>query len=431
LEIEKIPTAPVVCSGFEVVAESESKRLGMRMRWAVVEYPLAGLSPAERENKAKSVYPRIVEILTRGEEKARTDFPDPSRRAPDEIIRFTGDTINQVLEQMNVTFLKEQRGDGLPLVPATREAVEEMLTGISLPPDEVVGLLYPGRGKATGRKIAINAVMAGCRPEYMPVLIAAIKAITGPEYNQESTLISTGSFFPVIIVNGPVAKTAGLNGGRNAFGPCCRANATIGRAVRLTMINIGGCWPEVNDMSVLGHPGKYTCCIAENADASPWPSLAEEHGYPAGTSAVAAYPGLMMGYVTTTGGPHPEDVLQPLCEQLSSVSSTVSITPTVQTVVILNPYHARKLHDLGLSKEDVKRYIYENTRIPSDKFLKMTRLAAMETTFRKDISTWPGSTVSFFDSPERIFVIVAGAEGVQSTFIRGFFGNMAIREILS
>jgi hypothetical protein len=304
-----------------------------------------------------------------------------------------------------------------------------MLKGISLPPNEVIGLLYPIQGKATVKKIAINAVMAGCRPDYMPVLIAAIRAITSPEYNQESTLVSTGSFFPVVVVNGPIGKKINMNGGRNAFGPCWRSNATIGRAIRLMIINIGGSWPEVNDMSVLGHPGKYTCCIAENAESSPWPSLSEELGYPPMTSTVAVYPGLMMGYVTTTGGPNPEDILQPLCEQLSSVSSTVSITPTVQTLVILNPLHARKLHDMGLTKQDVKQYIYENTRFSSEKYLRMVKLAAMETKVRKDFSSWPGSTVPLFNSPDRIYVIVAGGEGVQSTFIRGFFGNMAVCEI--
>ena len=400
-----------------------------QMEWAEVEYPLAGLSQEEGEAKAKSAYARIVEILTRKDLKRRSDIPESYPEAKDKNLRFSGDTLNDVLEEMNAAFMDLHWGDGLPLVPPTREAVEEMLKGVSLRPDDVIGLLYPGQGKATVKKIAINAVMAGCRPDYMPVLIATIRAITSPEYNQESTLLSTGSFFPVLVVNGPIAKKIQMNGGRNAFGPGWRSNATIGRAIRLMIINIGGSWPNVNDMSVLGHPGKYTCCIAENAQSSPWPSLSEELGYPPATSTVAVYPGLMMGYVTTTGGPNPEDVLQPLCEQLSAVSSTVSIVPTVQTLVILNPLHARKLHDMGLTKPDVKRYIYENTRLSGEKYLRMTQLAAMKTKIRKDFSSWPGSTVSLFDSPDRIYVVVAGAEGVQSTFIRGFFGNIAICEV--
>lgn len=410
--MKKIPTAPIVCSAFTAIAETESKRLGMHMRWAEVEYPLAGLSPSQREEKARSTYPRIIEILTQTGRKARDEAPAP-HPGVEKTIRLTGHSVNELLERMNAEFLEQHWGDGFPLVPPTKPAVDEMLSSISLPPEEVIGSLYPGQGKATVKKIAVNAVMAGCRPDCMPVLVSAVRAISSPEYNQESTMVSTGAFFPFLVVNGPIAKKIGMNGGRNAFGPCCRANATIGRAIRLMIINIGGAWPGVSDMSVLGHPGKYTCCIAENSEASPWSPLSEELGFPPDRSTVTAYPGLMMGYATTTGGPNPEDVLQPLCEQLSAVSSTVSITPTVQTFVILNPFHARKLHEMGLTKQDVKRYIYENTRFSREKYNKMVKLAAMETKGRKDLSSWPDATVSLFDSPDRLFIMVAskGSEG--------------------
>lgn len=340
-------------------------------------------------------------------------------------IRLFGKTINEILERLNASFLKLHWSDGLPLVPPTQEALDEMLSGVSLPPDEVVGLLYPNQGKATIKKIAINAVMAGCRPDYMPIIVAAIKAIITPEYNQELNLISTGSFFPVVLVNGPIAKKVNINSGRGVFGPGWRANATIGRAVRLVIINIGGSWPDINDMGNMGHPGKYTCCIAENEASSPWPSLSEELGYPKESNTVTVMPGLFMGYMGTVGGPNPEDVLQPLCEQLCSTHTTSSITPSAQTLVVLNPLHAKMLHNMGLSKQDIKQYIYENTRISSEKYLRMAKLAVNERVkVRKDLSTWPGSTIPMHESPDKICVIVAGAEGAQGLFVRGFLGNM-------
>ena len=308
-----------------------------------------------------------------------------------------------------------------------------MLSGTSLAPNEVVGLLYPNQGKATVEKIAINAVMAGCRPDYMPILIAAIKAITTPKYCQEQNLISTGSFFPVILVNGPIMKELNINAGRGVLGPGWRANATIGRAVRLMIINIGGSWPDINDMGVMGHPGKYTCCIAENEVSSPWPSLSQELGYSKGTSTVSVMPGLFMGYVGSIGGPNPEDVLQPLCEQLCSTNTTSSITPEVETLVVLNPIHARMLHNMGLNKQDVKNYIHENTRFSCEKYFRMVKLAVedvgrkslcKDAGVRKSLCTWPGSTIPMHESADKIRVIVAGAEGTQGVFIRGFLGDM-------
>lgn len=400
------------------------------MGWVVAEYPLFGIGPAELEAKAKLAYPEVVDLLTKGRENNEA-MPRPrAEEKPSQTIRLFGDSINEILEKLNAGFNKLHWSDGLPLVPPTREALDEMLSGISLPPDEVVGFLYPNQGKATVGKIAINAVMAGCRPDYMPILVAAIKAITTPQYNQELNLISTGSFFPVVLVNGPVAKKVNMNSGRGLFGPGWRANATIGRAVRLMIINLGGSWPNINDMGNMGHPGKYTCCIAENEESSPWPPLSEELGYPKGTSTVTVMPGLFMGYLGTVGGPNPEDVLQPLCEQLRATHTTSSISPAAQTMVVLNPLQSKMLHAMGFDKQDVKRYIYENTRISSETYLRMAKLAVNERfKVRKYLSTWPGSTTSMHESLDNIRVVVAGAEGTQGLFVRGFLGNMVTCQI--
>jgi hypothetical protein len=432
LEALNIPTAAVVCTGFEPIAVSESQRLGMpALGWAVVPYPLAGLAPAEREVKAQAAYPALVNLISQERSNGGAPRAAHDAAAQQKTIRLAGDSVNEVLERLSATLNKLRWSDGLPLVPPTREAVDEMLRGTSLPPQHVVARLYPNEGKATVEKIAINAVMAGCRPDYMPVLIAAVKGIATPCFNQEQTLVSTGSFFPTVLVNGPIAGKLDINSGRGLFGPGWRANAAIGRAIRLIIINIGGSWPDINDMGVMGHPGKYTCCIAENERASPWPSLAQELGYAKEASTVTMVPGLFLGYFSTVGGSKPEDVLQPLCEQLCSAGTTSAFASWTETLVVLNPVHAQMLKDMGMTKEEIRRYVYENTRFPTETYHRMKRLIVEE---RPDdrantISTWPGSTVSMHASPDQIRVIVGGAEGTQGAFIRMFLGLMATHEI--
>jgi len=401
------------------------------MGWVPVAYPIAGLESEELEAKAEKAFESFVHLLTRdsGESESGKQFEEPD--VSTQTISICGGSFYEILEELNDSFNKLRWSDGLPLVPPTREAVDEMLSGISLSSDHIVDYLYPKYGKATVEKIAINAVMAGCRPEYMPVLVSAVKGIATPAFNQEKTLISTGSFFPLVLVNGPIAGKLDINSGRGVFGPGWRANAAIGRAIRLMIINIGRSWPDVNDMGVMGHPGKYTCCVAENEKASPWPSLAEELGYANGKSTVTVFPGLFMGYMGSVGGPNAEDVLQPLCEQLCSTNTTCSITPSCQTFVFLNPVHAGMLHEMGLDKQDVKQYIYQNTQINSEKFLRMARLAVEEDSkVRKIVSTWAGSTVPMHESPDKIVVVVAGAEGTQGVFIRGFFGHSATHGVI-
>ena len=420
-----------MCTGFEPIATSESQRLGMPdMAWAVVEYPLAGLEPAQLEARAEGAYPKLVDLLTAGGNGRSPAGGIGTLEEPGELIRIEGDTLGAVVESLTAGFNELRWSDGLPLVPPTPEAVDTMLAGVSLPADELIGLLYPKQGKATVRKIAVNAVMAGCRPEYMPILVAAVRAMTTPAYCQEQNLVSTGSLFPVAIVNGPVRERVKVNAGRGAFGPGWRANASIGRALRLMIINIGHSWPDVNDMGVMGHPARYTCCVGENEAVSPWPSLAAELGYPAGASTVTVMPGLFMGYFSTVGGSNPEDVLQPLCEQLGSAHTTSSVALRSQTLVVLNPVHAAMLGSMGFGKEDVRRYVYENTRLPAEKYVRMAQLAVEEgAKRRKTISTWPGATVAMHESAERIRVIVAGAEGTQGLFIRGFLGDMVTCEV--
>src|SRR6202795_4603694 len=176
--------------------------------------------------------------------------------------------------------------DGLPVVPPTPARVEQMLKQHGYDPDEVVTALPPAFGAATWKSIAINAVMAGCRPEYLPVVGAAVEALAADEFNLIGVATTTGSATPLVIVNGPIVREIGMNAETNALGPGNRAHATIGRAVHLVLQNIGGAKPGETDMATLGQPGKYTFCFAENEAASPWLPLHVERGFPAAASVV-------------------------------------------------------------------------------------------------------------------------------------------------
>ena len=169
--------------------------------------------------------------------------------------------------------------DGLPVIPPTGERVERMMDAVSSPPGHVVAELPPRGGLATIEKLAINSVMAGCRPEYFPVVIAAVEAMTQPQFNLIGVQTTTNPVAPFLLLNGPVRRSLDVNCGAGALGPGRRANATIGRALRLILINIGGGVPGEGDKSILGSPGKYTFCLGELEEESPWEPFHVEHGF--------------------------------------------------------------------------------------------------------------------------------------------------------
>ena len=178
--------------------------------------------------------------------------------------------------------------DGLPVVPPTREKIDEVIARLGGDGDFVEARVAPRWGELTREVLAINMVMAGCKPEYAPVVLAAVKAVTDQAFNLNGVQATTHVAAPLLIVNGPIAREIGMNGGVNAFGSGNRANATIGRALRLIMLNVGGGWPGDLDKSTLGHPGKYTYCVCENELQSPLAPYHVEHGYKPEDSTVFA-----------------------------------------------------------------------------------------------------------------------------------------------
>ncbi len=247
--------------------------------------------------------------------------------------------------------------DGLPVVPATRAPVERMLAYLGRDPQEVVGIIPPRNGIATIEKIVINCVMAGCRPEYVPVVIAAVKAMLEERFNLNGVQTTTHNCAPLVVVSGPAVKALGFNTKEGALGHGSRADAAIGRAVRLVLWNIGGGYPGEPCKTTHGHPGYHSFCVAEDQDANPWEPLHVERGYAPEESVVTVTATEAPHSVGTGSGDRPaEDVLMILADSIAVLGSCVA-QGGGNVVVVLGPMTAGNLAASGRSKMEVKQEI--------------------------------------------------------------------------
>jgi hypothetical protein len=319
------------------------------------------------------------------------------------------DTLESILE-----FYESRRWtDGLPIIPPTPERVEAFVQGAGRPAAEVVAVLPPGNGPATVEKIAINAVMAGCRPEYMPLLIAAVAALADPGFNLKAVQVTTNPVAPLVIVNGPARTELGFNAGYGCFGPGWRANATVGRAVRLILMNVGGAVPGEADMAVAGHPGKYTFCVAENEEGSPWEPLHVERGFGRDSSTVTVVG--ISGFINTF-----QATVEFLAEAATFAGSN-DYRFGGCSVFALNPAQARALADAGLTKPSLKRGIYERSQKRVRDFERSwLEPRAGELPSIDD----PDAPVPLARTPDDLIVIVAGAGGAGNhSLVLPSFGN--------
>ena len=252
--------------------------------------------------------------------------------------------------------------DGLPVVPPTPVRVLRMLKGTERKPDEVVGLMPPDLVPCTVEKVAVNAVLAGCKPEYMPVLLAALEASLTDEFGLHGLICTTMFGSPMIIVNGPAAKAIGMNSGVNALGQGNRANATIGRALQLIIRNVGGGRPGEIDRSTLGNPGKYSFCFAE-AEDSDWLPLAQERGVEAGRSAVTIFPGEGVQGIVDQKSRDPESLARSFALSLRTVDHA-KLAMAGDAVLVVSPEHARVFIDAGWSKQRLREELEQLLMAP-------------------------------------------------------------------
>ena len=298
--------------------------------------------------------------------------------------------------------------DGLPVVPPTERRVLAMLEGTSRAPGEVVAIVPPDLVECTVEKVAINAVLAGCRPEYMPVLIAALEAMADPAFTLHGAITSTGGSATLVVVNGPIRHQLGLNGAGNVFGPGWRANATIGRAVRLITLNCLGAQPGLLDRSTQGHPGKYSYCIAELEEENPWEPLSVTRGLPPGTSAVTVFAAEGPHNVLSHYGETAEAIIVTLADTMASLGS---FSPG-ESFVVLAPEHVAILTRDGWTKPRIREALYTRARRTVADLKRGGKLAG---------AVQPGDEARWEHrgrGPEDIHIMVAGGgAGGHSAFI--------------
>ena len=301
--------------------------------------------------------------------------------------------------------------DGLPVIAPTAARVRAAVEASGRPGDELIALVAPQHGRATVEKIAVNAVMAGCRPEYLPVVIAAVEAICDPAFALEGVSGTTDAVAPLLIVNGPVRAELDVNCGVGVFGPGWRANATIGRAVRLVWANVGGARPGAISMSTFAQPGRYTYCIGEREEESPWEPLHVEHGFAATDSTVAVLAAEAPQIVVDARSRSAHGVLTTIARSGEAIASH-AIADLGGTLLVISPEHVRTIAADGWSKADVRAFLWERARAEVD-----------------------GTRVAKFREPSALHVVVAGGTaGRFSAWVpgwpfRGAPSRLVIRKI--
>lgn len=346
--------------------------------------------------------------------------------------RLSVPTLADDLWEVNRHFQRLGWSDGLPIVPPTRERVARLLAGSGRQATDVLGRMPPMWGELSLERIAANAVMAGCRPEDMPVVLAAVEALLDDRFNLHGVQCTTHVTGPLLVVNGPVRGRLGLNGANNCFGQGSPANATIGRAVRLVMVNIGGARPGDIDRATFGHPGKYTYCIAENEEDSPWPPFHVEAGFDPGESTVTAFAAEAPHNVNN----HTYDPYR----LLDAIAGTIA-TPGANNFYVMGDYtvvlgvdHARILDQAGWKRRHVQRYLFERARLP----VPALRSGGMypDQVERNLWPRWiergdPDATVPPVREPEDLKIFVAGGAGPHSLVIPGWGTRAVTRSIVA
>jgi hypothetical protein len=323
-------------------------------------------------------------------------------------------------DAVNKLYLERGWTDGLPVVPPTEDKVKAMVAGSGRAAGEVVAIIPPRWAECTVEHAAINAVMAGCEPRYMPVLLTAIQAACDAAFGLYGIQATTHPCGILMLVSGPIAKELGMNWGAGCFGPGNHANATLGRAMRLILLNVGGAIPGQGDMSTHGSPGKYTYCFAENEAATPWEPLRVVNGFSREDSTV-----------TVVGAESPHNVNDHLCQSPYTILATVaSVMSTVgsnnatcvelgDVLVVLGPEHAAQIAAGGMSLRDVQTFLFEQGRnsVGDIRNRAMWGMMNWPKWLNKDDDR---TMVPLVGKPEDIHIVIAGGTGKHSVFIPTF-----------
>ena len=417
IEERNIPTVSLVNYGFLNDAESASRAKGMPyLRYIPTNVPCESSVIFDIEAGIDEVMDKIVDAIIRPlspEERS----PEQKETSKPQRIIYKGS-----LEEVNRHFYTHGWSDGMPVIPPTEEAVAEMLTGTDLPPDHFLGKLQSRNGKVTIEKIAVNAVMAGCLPTYMPVLIAATQNLieSEPGFNGYTTFgFSTGSWAPFWVINGPVAGQININNSSGALSPGNIANAVIGRAIGLIIKNLGGVRKGVEDMGTMGNPMKYTLVISENEKESPWEPLHVELGYKREDSTITlSFPNCYLQHIPYTSDA--EGILMAIADNMPR---------GMRYNIIITPAHAKNLMREGYDKEKIRKYIVENKLVTAKKMVAFMGMGPVREKGSGSKSAGETGMVPLIDDPRFIRLIVAGGPGAWISHLTGGGATPGKKEI--
>ena len=391
----------------------------------IVEHPLGGERPEAISRRAQQAFEQLSALIAGGNKTAGSATKDPATGAattsnrpptaqagPASPATTAAEPFLDLPEDPTAVFeafTSRSWADGLPIIPPTEERVRAMLG--QRDGGKTLGVMPPLWRQVTLEKLAVNAVMAGCEPRAFPIIVAAVEAMLDRAFNLYGVQATTHPVAPLLVVNGPYGREVGLHGGSGCFGPGFRANATIGRAIRLILLNVGGAWPGRFDMATQGSPAKYSYCIAENEAASPWGPMASG-------DTVTVYggepPHNVNDHVATTAS----GILTTLCDTAVSLGSNVGwYFSQSQLMVVLGPEHAKTIADDGFTRADVQRFVYEHARLSLGQ-LKLGGMWGMHDWPRwMTAVTDPTTLLPQVPSPDDIFVVVAGGSGKHSVVV--------------
>jgi hypothetical protein len=404
-----------ICTdAFLGLARDESKNLGFAdLPLAIIRHPIGGEASSVIDQRADDALAQVIEALTGKLGDARGNGASGVESAPERLTFSSDDELTEAYHARRWT-------DGLPFVAPTAERVRAMVAGSGRSRSEVIGVVPPRWAEATVENIAVNAVMAGCLPEHMPLLIAAIQAACDPEFGLYSVQATTHPCAVLMLVSGPIVQRLGLNFAHGAFGPGFRANAACGRAMRLVLVNVGGAVPGQGDQATHGSPAKFSYCVAENEAATPWEPFRVTRGFTASDSTVTVFSG---------EGPH--NINDHVCT--SAFTTLTVVADTMSTVghnnagsvmrgdllVAFGPEHAHTIASGGLDKRQVQQFLFEHARNK----VGILKLRAMY-----KATNWPDWVDQSDDEalcpvvgkPADIHIVVTGGPGKHSAFIPTF-----------
>jgi hypothetical protein len=320
--------------------------------------------------------------------------------------------------------------DGLPVISPTVHRVRKMLAYYERPLEEVIGRIPPRYGEATPLRLAANAVMAGCLPELFPALVLAVEAMCAKEFNLYAMQTTTHCCAPLVLLNGPVARELGLDSGHRAFGPGCRANVTLGRALRLVLINIGGAIPGQGDMATYGSPAKLSYCTAENEAASPWEPMHVERGHEPEWSSVTVFaaegPHNISDHASSSG----EGILRTIAGTAATTGANGVYHPTAEPLILICPEHAATLKADGFSKNDIKQFLFEHTRIPMKNFSRENIQERLKVKYGDRYrEAGPDTLIPIAQQADRFVIAVVGGAGKHSVYIPSFGNTTSVTRV--